>query len=531
MDNRLLKSLQDEIYKKAKKACDNLFASQKAINLYRKNYFRMLPKKWRKTSYQKLIQNLIKANIVYIGDFHTLDQNAKNLVVLLSELIKKKIKPTLAIEMIKAKDFPIIDAFIQRSITEKEFLGLLDYKQSWPFPWSIYRPILLFCRDYNLKVVPINTEGPLTQRDIKASQFICREFEEFPENPIIVFYGEFHLAKNKIPKLVTKKLSYKKALSITIHQNIHNFSSKKMISFSPEVLMSDKQNYCINNCPGWLKYESMIQWFEAFDEDSSINLHSYILKQSLNLQVDSPSDQVHALCHFVNKKLSLQIEKSFLENFNTYDGNQIDIVNDKLSNHKTSNIYMSLLKKGFYFKIPYELSYYGPYLSLHQIIKVSGVHLAHTYGLKYHIKEDSSFYKDKKAIFFYWLRFHTLSSFFISFINPYLNSPLYKDIISLIKGPKTNAILKKIYQRTISILEEPQNWEKIISTMTYSHLFKLSWVLANILSYNMILARQTNGSFSKLSEFFSPDLADYENLILYVLPNKSFKTQTRNYPL
>ena len=116
-------------------------------------------------------------------------------------LIEKNDQCILALEMIHSEYQIYIDAYLENHLTDLEFLDSIRYHDSWRFPWTHYKLIFELAKNHNLKVIGLNTNGNLQKRDQFAADKLAEISQANPNSPLIVFYGELHITKNKIPEL------------------------------------------------------------------------------------------------------------------------------------------------------------------------------------------------------------------------------------------------------------------------------------------------------------------------------------------
>ena len=121
-----------------------------------------------------------KADVVLVGDYHTLDQAQLTLVRLLKDLKEAGRKPTVALEMVNAHHQSALDRYLARKLDDRDFLEEIDYFRHWGFDFSHYKPIFDYARENRLALHGLNREGTLEARD----RFMAKRLMELlPSSP------------------------------------------------------------------------------------------------------------------------------------------------------------------------------------------------------------------------------------------------------------------------------------------------------------------------------------------------------------
>jgi len=246
--------------------------SSKTFKKYLKDYSKEFKNYDSITNKSNLINEIIKSHIVYIGDYHTLDQSQRTVIKILRELIDQNRPITLALEMVNLEDQRHLNSFIKGKITEKQFLQSIDYYKNWGFPWRNYKPIFDFAKINKIKLLGLNCKARkekdlLKKRDVVAAKRIVAETKKYPNNIILVLYGDLHVAERHLPKR-TKELLSKNNINrsqIIIYQNSEDLYwnlVKDGKEQSTDVVKIKSGKYCIMNTPPWIKLQTYLNWLE-----------------------------------------------------------------------------------------------------------------------------------------------------------------------------------------------------------------------------------------------------------------------------
>ncbi len=295
MKSEIIK-LRKKIYKNLKNKAFSFEAENSELNKYLKDQIKYSKRDFKISKMEELNQSVLKSNIVYLGDFHTFDQNIRNVLRIVKYIVSQNTECILSLEMVASHHQFYIDAYIEGHLTDLEFLDCINYHSSWRFPWTHYKLIFELAKTYKLKVVALNTEGSLKERDVFASDLLMQTHKDHPEAKLIVFYGELHITKNKIPKLVEERCPHLK--STVIHQNLDEVYWKLIKKDLEQGIISFSQDeFCIVSAPPWIKYESMIYWYENLCDDPDFDIHEYIIENGAKTFSDDTKENFLGICN------------------------------------------------------------------------------------------------------------------------------------------------------------------------------------------------------------------------------------------
>ncbi len=232
------------------------------------------------SSFDDLVVNSYKADLIYIGDYHALKECQFFEAEFIKKIAKKTKQAILCLEMVYSRNQPLLNAWMRGEITEEEFLRRIRYDAEWGYEWEGFRGLFTTAMEFGISVFGIDS-GPrggfkyINKRDAFAAEKIVQLFQSFPDAKIFVIFGESHLAKNHLPRKVKERL--KKAnlekREIVIVQNIDALYWERMrkgLEYADVVEVSPGR-YCVFNSSLIAKYESYRQTLERWknfdDED------------------------------------------------------------------------------------------------------------------------------------------------------------------------------------------------------------------------------------------------------------------------
>lgn len=112
----------------------------------------------------QILQELRKANVVYLGEIHDSPEDHKAQLKILQALHQKNPKIAIAMEMFQRPYQNILDKYLAGKITEAQLIEQSEYKKRWGFPWEYYAPILRFAQKNQLPVLALNTPVEVTRK-------------------------------------------------------------------------------------------------------------------------------------------------------------------------------------------------------------------------------------------------------------------------------------------------------------------------------------------------------------------------------
>ena len=221
-------------------------------------------------------------NLIYFGDYHTLPQAQRSYLRMLRRLPPDR-PVTLALEFVPGKHQNIINQFMADEIQESEFLESIGYEPMNMFgTWEVYSEIFKLAKERGYRALGIDTlrkgagPGSLKRRDTYAARRIAKEHRTHPENLIVVFIGEMHVAPTHLPKIVLEELDQmpEQGPGLIIYQNaepIYWSLQEQGLEHQTALVRISNHEYCIINTPPIVCQQSFLNWLEMDDITQSID--------------------------------------------------------------------------------------------------------------------------------------------------------------------------------------------------------------------------------------------------------------------
>ncbi len=517
------------------------------LKTYRLNQKKFSNRPFELVKLEELINALHQSKIAYLGDFHTFDENSKNLKRIIKALSEKAGPLTLGMEIVHEKNQDEIKRYLNGTITELEFLEGINYHESWRFPWNHYKTLFDVAKKHNFEIIALNSEGTLKERDEKAAEIIVSHKRKHPESNMLVLFGELHIIPNKIPQLVSQKMN--DINQTIIHQNLDEVfwkldSMNKIGGRNDKIVKFNSKEFCLQTSMPWIKYESMIYWYENLCEDPEFDLHQYIIETGSKLFSSNIQENFLLILQKITSQLELDILDSELENFNLYDHQKINIILhivNALNRQSLVNFYVKLIMRGKSFKIPFSNEYYCSNYSVNRISFLAGQHIQYILSSKLNLKNREKVILGKNQInkFLFFL-YQNISAYLSSkIINPYRKCNLYQDFKFEIQSPKTPKTELKLLKICIEILDNKdllsQTYLKnLLKGLSLENLFKICKYLGYLMSDFIFeeFFKKNHPDFSQIknnifTENYSID--SLKRILLLIFPNNEYVEQKKRF--
>ena len=112
-----------------------------------------------------LILKLKPVDVIFVGEVHNNPEHHLIQVQLLQALMARYAPPlAVAMEFFDTTRQPALDRFMSGDLDETAFLKQVDWKNSWRFPYHLYRPILWVSQDKGAALLGINAPNAVVKK-------------------------------------------------------------------------------------------------------------------------------------------------------------------------------------------------------------------------------------------------------------------------------------------------------------------------------------------------------------------------------
>ncbi|MGE0526092.1 MAG: ChaN family lipoprotein [Bdellovibrionales bacterium] len=273
-----------------------------ALRRYATDLERDFRKSWLPCREAEVRRALNRARVVLSADFHAYSQSQRAHMRLLRDHIFHN-PVILLLECLPHDCDEAVESFVSGRISERKFLELVNWEESWGFPWENYRPLLELARDRGFQVRGLNHRkmDSLSRRDDWTSRRIRALRKELPDALLYVVIGEWHLASSHLPKKLNRCCPGPDELMV-IFQDVESLYFKlasQRKENQVEFLRSRGNRFCFMISPPWMKWQSYLMYLEqTYDRD---------LQEEIAIDY---SDHVTSLVELLENDLGIETIKS-----------------------------------------------------------------------------------------------------------------------------------------------------------------------------------------------------------------------------
>ena len=111
---------------------------------------------------------MLAADLVCIGENHDSERHHRVQLQIIKGLHAFDERLGVGMEMFQRPFQKEIDRFVRGESSEEDFLKTSEYQQRWGYDWSLYQPIVEFCRKNRVPLGALNAPKELTSRISKV---------------------------------------------------------------------------------------------------------------------------------------------------------------------------------------------------------------------------------------------------------------------------------------------------------------------------------------------------------------------------
>ena len=239
-----------------------------ALERYYRDYLRDFRRQHSVSNYGDLHVAMLDADVILVGDYHTLRQSQETALRLLERAIVDPRPVCLGLEMVHAEHQAVLDQFMSGALDEAAFLNAIAYRETWNFEWGNYRPLFEAARQAGVRVFGVNerqTSGGFRERDARIAARIVELGQDAPESRLIVLIGDLHLASNHLPAALTRGLAAVglERRSLVVHQNSDSLYwslAERGNEARTQVVRLAPDRFCVMEVPPYVKLQSYLGW-------------------------------------------------------------------------------------------------------------------------------------------------------------------------------------------------------------------------------------------------------------------------------
>ncbi len=108
--------------------------------------------------------DLRKATVVHFAETHDHVRGHELELEAVRQLAGDKGDFAVGFEMFPRSLQPVLDQWTAGELTEWEFMEGVNWYKSWGFPYRLFRPIFLYCRDHHIPLVALNAPADINRK-------------------------------------------------------------------------------------------------------------------------------------------------------------------------------------------------------------------------------------------------------------------------------------------------------------------------------------------------------------------------------
>ncbi len=143
-------------------------------------------------SFGEMTDRLTDADLICIGETHDSVLCHRVELEIVKALFARDERLGVGMEMFQRPYQKDIDRYFRGEMDEEAFLKASEYRQRWGFDWSLYRPIVEFCRRNGVPLAALNAPRELTRKIGKGGYASLTDDEKKQLGPI-----DFHLKEHR----------------------------------------------------------------------------------------------------------------------------------------------------------------------------------------------------------------------------------------------------------------------------------------------------------------------------------------------
>ncbi|MCB9645774.1 MAG: ChaN family lipoprotein [Deltaproteobacteria bacterium] len=201
-----------------------------AFRRYERTYRRTVRTAAGPAPFEALIRATQEAQVVLVGDYHTLRQSQRAFFRLLRRQPVRDVDVVVALEMLPADRQADVERFLAGRIHEATFERRVKWRERWPFGSPTdFEPIFRLARTRGWRVMGVDLPEPghgLGARDEFAAERIVELLAAHPNARVFCLMGDMHLAPAHLPRALQRaakkrKLGWQPAPGsvLRVHQN------------------------------------------------------------------------------------------------------------------------------------------------------------------------------------------------------------------------------------------------------------------------------------------------------------------------
>lgn len=264
--------LQKRLYRRYKSIIEQSVVIQEpGFAAYQRRYRRAVAQYQRVSGDRAMLAAVSKADIVYVGDYHTCAQSQRSFLRMLKAVIRRKRPIVMGLELIHRRHQGMLDDCMQERLSEEEFVHAIGLRQHWVFDlWPNFKPLFDFAKYHHVPMIGIDAAkrgSELQERDQATGKLLAKISVQYPDHLLFAFIGDLHIAPQHLPRETTIALHacHVEREHLILYQNseaIHWKLAAKGLEHKTSVVQIDAKSFCRMHTPPLICQQSYLNWLE-----------------------------------------------------------------------------------------------------------------------------------------------------------------------------------------------------------------------------------------------------------------------------
>lgn len=264
--------LQQRLFRRNQELiAQSVVVHESGFRQYEQRYRRAVARYTRVVSYDHFLRAVRRADLVYVGDYHTCAQSQRSFLRLLRALVTDPRPCAIGLELIHRRKQAIVDAYLRDEISEAQFLKAVGLQRHWVFDlWENFRPLFDFAKFHHIPIFGIDAAdsgASLPTRDRATGQYLAQLSAQHPTHRLLTLIGDLHLAPQHLPRETQQALAARQLerQDLMVYQNseaIYWQLATLGHEHRANVVQIDPRSYCRMHTPPVVCQQSYLNWLE-----------------------------------------------------------------------------------------------------------------------------------------------------------------------------------------------------------------------------------------------------------------------------
>jgi len=264
--------IQKKLWRWNKDIIDHsVLVKEPGFDNYERAYRRAVREYERVSDQDEMVEAILDADIIYVGDYHTCNQSQRSFLRILKATAKHDMSFMVGMELLHTNHQATLDSYLHGKISEGTFLKRIRLQEHWVFDlWNNFKPLFDFCMYHGTPMFAIDAaskNSSVRTRDLAAAEHISKIVRKNPGRRFFIFIGDLHLAPNHLPRDVSQELKKSgiEKKHLTLYQNSESIYwqlAEEGVDDYVEVVRLPDGNFCRMHTPPVISQRSYLNWLE-----------------------------------------------------------------------------------------------------------------------------------------------------------------------------------------------------------------------------------------------------------------------------